>query len=192
MIPYYLIELASKGIMASRAIGQVTQGVNMSNGIGSIPILGNIATLIAQLIPGEQPWLGELAGGGQGPLGALGAGLASIIPGYQPFLGEVQRPPVAFVKSWSTGTITMFLLQNGKIGCYKKNGVWKEWRPARHIVVPRNPRIGTLISADKRIDRLMRGMQRRLPASRRRRTTRQGALTQGDIQQVVRLLSAAK
>ena len=93
------------------------------------------------------------------------------------------------VKTWNTGTATFYLMANGLIGTRKKNGQWKTWRPAKHIVVPRNPRIGTLIRADKRIDRLMRGLARRtskLSTSRRPRAS----LTTADISQVVKLLKA--
>lgn len=95
------------------------------------------------------------------------------------------------VKTWSTGTATFYLFQNGRIGCYKKNGVFKTWRPARHIVVPRNPRIGTLIRADKRIDTLMTGLARRTRKlqTRRRQPVK---ITQADIRALIPLLSAGK
>jgi len=95
------------------------------------------------------------------------------------------------VKTWTTGTATFYLFTNGRIGCYKKSGVFKTWRPARHIVVPRNPRIGTLIRADKRIDTLMTGLARRTRKlqTRRRQPVK---ITQADIRALIPLLSAAK
>jgi len=85
-----------------------------------------------------------------------------------PTVGAAGVLPTNVVKTWSTGTATFHMLADGRIACQKKNGVWKIWRPAKHIVVPRNPRIGTLIRADKRINKLMTGLARRAGVARRR------------------------
>ena len=131
-----------------------------------VPIIGNLMRALGELIPGEQPFLGEIPGGAEGLLGGPWAALMALVPGAQ--LGEARRPPVEYVKTWSTGTVTMFLLTDGKIGCFKKNGLWKTWRPAKHIVVPRNPRIGTLLAAHKRTTRLVTGLAKQAGYSKRR------------------------
>jgi len=41
------------------------------------------------------------------------------------------------IYSWSTGTAVFYRLQNGKIGTWKKDGVWKEWRPYKPVVIPK-------------------------------------------------------
>ncbi len=129
-------------------------------------ILRDIGQIIAELIPGEQPWLGELPGGETGIVGGAMAALAQLLPGQQPW--QQREPPRPYVKSWTTGTVGMYLFPDGKIGCYKKNGIWKEWRPARHIVVPRNPRIGTLLRAHRRTTRLVTGLARQAGYTKRR------------------------
>jgi hypothetical protein len=41
------------------------------------------------------------------------------------------------VRAYNAGSQRFFQLQNGKVGTFKKNGVWKEWRPYRPVVVPK-------------------------------------------------------
>jgi len=113
--------------------------------------------------------LGVVGAGGVG-LGALalsgggGGGDLSVIGGGQ---------NVAY--SWNTGTATFYRLIDGRIAVQKRNGVWKVYWPARHIVVPRNPRIGTLLRADRRIDRMMKGIHKRAGGHGRRAPARTGA-----------------
>jgi len=85
--------------------------------------------------------------------------------------GMVPFDPGGVAYSWNTGTAEFHRLADGRIAVQRKNGTWKVYRPSKHIVVSRNPRVGTLIRADKRIDRLMRGLSRRMPQKRRRGTT---------------------
>lgn len=74
--------------------------------------------------------------------------------------------------TWNTGTAVFYRLLDGRIAVQRRNGTWKVYRPKKHIVVPTNPRIGTLIRADKRIKRLMKGIQKSLPPARRRAPSR--------------------
>lgn len=101
-------------------------------------------------------------------LGALSPGAGTI--GTQISGGAVPSTFGTVAKTWSTGTAKFYMNQRGKIGCFKKNGIWKEWYPARHIVVPRNPRIGTLIKADKRVDTMISRLARRAGLVKRRTT----------------------
>lgn len=131
------------------------------------------------------PWIlkaiGALGGGSQllKNIGIIGGGAAAggllqslfggngggtFIPGTTIPIGGpgAPEPPASMIaKEWSTGTARFYMLIDGSIVTRRKSGVWKRWRPAHHIVVPRNPRVGTLVSADKRIDKLMRGVARR-------------------------------
>lgn len=140
---------------------------------------------IAQLLPGYQPWLGERAGAqgvGQVPvLGNVTQAIAALLPGYQPWLGEMPSGyagvPGLFTGteiaySWNTGTAIFYRLRDGRIAVQKKNGVWKVYRPKKPLVLYANPRVGTLIKADQKINRLVRGLDVTIRRASRRRITR--------------------
>ena len=110
-----------------------------------------------------------------------GGGNVALAPGQDPATVVYQEPTSrqvrkggviigndVIVSEWNTDPTwphkngwTFYRLANGRIGTYTRWGVWKTWKPQKHIVVPRNPRIGTLLAADRRIDRLMRGLAKR-------------------------------
>lgn len=168
---------------------KIIKGDNMADGQGGFDIM----RFIAELLPGEQPFLGE-SRGATGPLAALGNAVGALIPGIQTHLGEgvPGLPAGAIAKSWHTGTAQFFLLTDGRIAAQRKNGTYKIYRPHKSIVVPRNPRIGTLIAADKRIDKLMKGLTRRLPANRKRSTRSRVNITDADVRALQRLLPAGR
>lgn len=160
----------------------------MSNGnVGGIDIM----RAISALLPGEQLGMGEQLGA-TGPLAALGQFLGSMLPGIQTGLGEGVPgfAAGAIAKSWNTGTAQFYMLTDGRICAQRKNGTWKIYRPKKHIVVPSNPRIGTLIRADKRVDRLMRGLARRAGIKSRRRS--RVNITEADVRALSRLLPAGR
>lgn len=136
----------------------------MSNGQGGLFGTGiDPWQALLALIPGQQTGLGEQPAASEGLIPALGQALGYLIPGTQTGLGEVYVPKEwrnQVVYSWSTGTATMYRLSDGRIACQKKNGVWKFWRPAHHIVISRNPRVGTLLRADKKLHRLTTGLKK--------------------------------
>lgn len=113
---------------------------------------------------------GAIAALGAGALGAWAGGLfggggQAVIPGTNiplggPFLAE---PPAAMIaKEWNTGTAQFYQLIDGRIAVYsKKKRTWKAYRPAKHIVVSRNPRMGTLLKASRRIDKLWGGINKK-------------------------------
>lgn len=143
-------------------------GGQMSNGISP-----SILQALWAIIPGMQP--GEVAGPSRSPWEAMMAALGEIIPGEQPFLGEIRGAPPgiapgAVVKTWSTRgvSVTFYKLSDGRIACQKKDGTWKIWRPAKHLVISRNPKVNALLRADKKIDKLMKALARRAGVSRRR------------------------
>ncbi len=74
-------------------------------------------------------------------LPGAGRGIGGFLPGRStpsfPTGGGGGGPSATVVNQWNTGTAVFYQLQNGKIGTYKRNGVWKEWRPYRPVVVPR-------------------------------------------------------
>ena len=71
------------------------------------------------------------------------------------------------VKTWNTGTAQFARLADGRIAVQRKDGTIKVYRPQKHIVIPRNPRIGTLIRADKRLDRLVKGLRKVVKSGKR-------------------------
>lgn len=72
------------------------------------------------------------------------------------------------IGSWNTDPTwphrngwTFYRLSSGRIGTYTRYGVWKSWRPAKNIVLSKNPKVRDLLRADRQIDRMMRGLAKR-------------------------------
>lgn len=81
----------------------------------------------------------RFAASGRGQLAIGGATLAGSLALSRGGDGAVGGGAASadVLYSWDTGTATFFRLANGKIGTVKANGVWKEWRPYRPVVIPR-------------------------------------------------------
>ena len=86
-----------------------------------------------------------------------------------PAVGGMLPPGTTIVKTWHTGTAQFARLADGRMAVQRKDGTIKVWRPQKHIVIPRNPRVGTLIRADKRLDRLTKGLRKVVDRGRTRR-----------------------
>lgn len=84
-----------------------------------------------------------------------------------PGVGGHLPPGTTVVKTWSTGTAEFARLLDGRIAVQKKDGTIKVYRPQKHIVIPRNPRVGTLIRADKRLERLVKGLRKVVKSGKR-------------------------
>jgi len=93
--------------------------------------VGQVASFVDEIIPGP-----------------AGRGFGAYLPGRSTELalrsqraggtrGTSAGASADSVGSWNTGTATFYRLANGKIGVVKKNGVWKEWRPYRPVVIPK-------------------------------------------------------
>jgi len=69
----------------------------------------------------------------------------------------LEMAEIVIVKTWQTfpGGPVFTMFSNGKIAVRRKNGTLKVYRPARNIVISRNPRVGTLLRADSRMDSLI-------------------------------------
>jgi len=144
--------LRGVGLLGSSTAAQVSR---VAPGVGGALARNPMTTGLGVLATG-----GAAAGGlGLAVFGGGGGGDLAVIGGSQ---------NVAY--SWNTGTATFYRLIDGRIAVQKKNGVWKVYWPARHIVVPRNPRVGTLLKADRRIDRMMKGIHKRAGGHTRRST----------------------
>lgn len=116
-----------------------------SPGIGKIPIIGDIFSAISRLVPGYQPALGERAPGymGMTPQAAQALQQAQynpLLPGPNVPGGLPQIP--GLIKSWQTGTTTMYMFQVGnsvRIGCFKRNGQFKSWTPYKPVCLGKRP-----------------------------------------------------
>lgn len=150
--------------------GIIGPGVTPDPSIPAPLVIGAAALAGQQLGLGD--WLGNLFQW-LWPGGDPSGGYVNGIPLQGPGLPE--PPPQMVAKEWSTGTAQFYLLIDGRIAVYsKKKKRWKVYRPQKHIVVPRNPRIGTLIRADIRTDRLMAKIGKRV-----RRVTRKVTVVKG-------------
>lgn len=102
-----------------------------------------------------------LAGAGLGVLGTSllddDDELADMAAGGMPRGDSPPNEIVAY--KWNTGTAVFYRLIDGRIAVRKRNGVWRVYRPAKHIVLSRNPRVGQLLKADKQLTRMVRGMR---------------------------------
>lgn len=86
-----------------------------------------------------------------------------------PAVGGHLPPGTTIVKTWHTGTAQFARLADGRMAVQRKDGTIKVWRPQKHIVIPRNPRVGTLIRADKRLQRLTTGLRKVVDRGRTKR-----------------------
>lgn len=140
---------------------------------GAIGLAGRVAPWLARI--------GLVGGAGYGAYELAGFGQQGQLPGMGgiPIVGPGAPEPAAqyIAKEWSTGTARFYMLIDGSICCRKKNGVWKRWKPARHIVIPRDPKIGTLLRAHKKVNTLVNRLAKRVPS---RRTVRRGGYF-GDV-----------
>lgn len=146
--------------------------------LGRGPTLGQAAAFAGGVIAGE-----AIIGAGEGILDiaqrrfegprAPQRGLATMQHGTGramarlPGVGGQLPPGATVVKVWTTGTANFARLADGRMAVQKKDGTIKTWRPQKHIVISRNPRVGTLIRADKRLDRLVKGLRKAVRSGKR-------------------------
>ena len=162
---------------AERLAGRVT---TIKPLLGRGPTLGQAAAFTGGVIAAE-----SLIGAGEGILDlaqrqlagpvAQQRGIATMQHGTGrsmqtlPGVGGMLPPGTTIVKTWNTGTAQFARLADGRIAVQRKDGTIKVYRPQKHIVIPRNPRVGTLIRADKRLNRLVVGLRKVVDRGRTRR-----------------------
>lgn len=129
-------------------------------------VAGAAATAGKTLLPKLLAGLGKIGTGI-----AAGLGLGEVfaddedlgpVPTFQTTLpGTVTpsqiHPYVAY--EWDTKTAHFYRLTDGRIAVQRRNGLWKIYRPAKHIVISHNPRVGTLMRADARLNKLVKGLK---------------------------------
>lgn len=150
---------------------------------GRGPTLGQAAgfaggVIAAETVLGAGERLLDLAArpfAGAGDVTTAQRGLATMQHGTGraiqtlPGVGGMLPPGTTIVKVWNTGTAQFARLADGRIAVQKRDGTIKVYRPQKHIVIPRNPRVGTLIRADKRLQRLTTGLRKVVDRGRTRR-----------------------
>ena len=112
--------------------------------------------------PAITPAAGPAPSGGVPMHPGTGRGLARL-----PGVGGMLPPGTTIVKTWNTGTAQFARLADGRIAVQRKDGSIKVYRPQKHIVIPRNPRVGTLLRAEKRLDRLAKGLRKMVRSGKR-------------------------
>jgi len=169
-------------IMSGGLTQQVPEGIEVREAIlpgaaALIPAAGTALAGWAAALPAVAT--GAIGAAGLGALGAWGLGWLGggdgVIPGTNiplggPFLAE---PPAEMIaKEWNTGTAQFYQLIDGRIAVYsKKKKTWKAYRPAKHIVVSKNPRMGTLLRASSRIDKLWSGISKKAAKHLKKKVT---------------------
>jgi len=99
---------------------------------------------------------------------SLGTGGArSMEPGVSLSLRDAQvgsvlpTPTGAMVtRTWSANGTPFVMTADGWIYVQRRNGSIKRYKPPRNIVISRNPRVGSLIKADKKLSRLKKGLKK--------------------------------
>jgi len=107
-----------------------------------------------------------------GPGGPGGGGMPPMMPyhgGVTALMMAGGPPPEIVAYTWVANSTTFYRLINGQIAVQKRNGVWRVYRPHKNIVVSANPRVDTLLRADKKLTKLVRGLDTMI---QRRRKTR--------------------
>lgn len=162
-MPLPIAALGAAGLLArfgSRFLGRIP---GLGRAAGAAPSVGRSVAGGAAFGGGLQVAGRFVTGrGGAAAAGGLGVGAFAATRGtggngmFDPTAGGAN---VAY--TWNTGTAIFYRLFDGRIAVQKSNGVWKVYRPQKHIVVPRNPRVGTFNRARKRLDRLEKHLPRR-------------------------------
>jgi len=137
---------AARAGVAARLRGFVPSAKRIAIGAGVAGATAAAASIFNQLVP---------EGGVQVGHRDAGRSIATL-----PGVGSPLPPRNIVVKTWTTGTANFARLLDGRIAVQKKDGTIKTYRPQKHIVIPRNPRVGTLIRADKRLKRLVKGLKK--------------------------------
>lgn len=177
--------------MSEQNIVAAWQGAGLlpgGNGVGAgafpaaamaaLPIGGPWATILglAAAAFGAYQMLGGGEGGGLFGTNILGGDntVVSGVPLTGPGLPEPPNYMVA--KQWKANGAQFYLLIDGRIAVYSKSKKrWKVYRPAKNLVISRNPKVNSLLKASSKIDALMRALARKAgmkvsksPARRRR------------------------
>jgi hypothetical protein len=153
--------------------------------LAAVPVVGSaIGTAL-----GLPAWLLSILGIGGAAVAAGGLGVdlwpfdVTTIPGTDVELGGPGLAEPTALRQWVAGGTQFYKLADGRMASYgRASKRWRVWRPQKMLVLSRNPRVKNLLTADKRLHKLMKGMRTAVnrnsakrtwhsqPYSRRRRT----------------------
>jgi hypothetical protein len=72
-------------------------------------------------------------------------------------------------KQWVANQAQFYMLLDGRIAVYsKRKKRWKVYRPARNLVISRNPKVNSLLAVSGKIDKLMASIAKRAGMTRKR------------------------
>jgi len=79
----------------------------------------------------------------------------------QPFQRGMELPSKdTVVKVWEANGIPFARLLDGRIAVQRLDGTIKTYRPHKSIVIGKNPRLGSVLRAEKKLSRLRKGLKR--------------------------------
>ncbi len=125
----------------------------MQAGAGALMAIPAVAGVAARVLPRVvpalarvAPWIAAGAAGYgvsemmEGEPGAIPGTAIPVQEGFLPWQQDI-IPDEWVAYSWNTGTAVFYRLIDGRIAVQNKMGVWKVYRPKKHIVLSTNPRI---------------------------------------------------
>ena len=81
--------------------------------------------------------------------------------------GLAEPPANMVVKEWRANGAQFYKLLDGRIAVYStRKGRWKVYRPARNLVISRNPKVRDLLSVSGKVDKLMKSLAKKSPVLR--------------------------
>ena len=83
------------------------------------------------------------------------------------FTPGAQVPTDSITHTWVANGVPFAQLADGRVMVRRKNGTIKIFRRPRPIVLGRNPTVRQLVRADKKIDKVLKLVRKRMPAARR-------------------------
>ena len=76
-------------------------------------------------------------------------------------------PTDSITHTWVANGVPFAQLADGRVMVRRKNGTIKIFRRPKPIVLGRNPTVRQLVRADKKIDKVLKLVRKRMPAARR-------------------------
>lgn len=159
-------------VLGEPGVAQIPRGLGEIYAAGIPPAVGAALTAAAATgISALTGWATSKLGGANGGVAPGGGAMAMTLP-FVPRGPGVPEPPRELVaKEWSIVStandigvyrVWFWRLIDGRITCYNpRSGLWKIWRPVKHIILPKGRR-GMSMNQFLRADRYLEKFTRRL------------------------------